>query len=84
MTTVDDFTFTGAGDEMLATLNHTDTDTVVRIRPDGRHTTVLSAADGLRNPTAIEARGDTVYVLDAAYVTADDPNLLVAGLRDLR
>ncbi|WP_329556589.1 hypothetical protein [Streptomyces sp. NBC_00696] len=71
MTTVDDFTFAGAGDEMLAALNHT-------------VTTVLTAADGLRNPTAIEVRGDTVYVLDAAYVTAEDPNLLVAGLRDLR
>ncbi|WP_369188069.1 hypothetical protein [Streptomyces sp. R08] len=82
MTTVDDFTFAGAGDEMLAALNHTDT--VVRIRPDGRHTTVLTAADGLRNPTAIEVRGDTFYVLDAAYVTAEDPNLLVAGLRYLR
>ncbi|MCX4815699.1 hypothetical protein OG601_34415 [Streptomyces sp. NBC_01239] len=71
MTTVDDFTFTGAGDDILAALNHTDT-------------TVLTAADGLQNPTAIEVRGTTVHVLNAAYVTAEDPNVLVAGLRDLR
>lgn len=82
LTTVDDFTFTGAGDEILVALNHTDT--VVRIRPDGHQTTVLTAADGLQNPTAIEVRGTTVYVLNAAYVTAEDPNVLVAGLRDLR
>ncbi|MFI6464038.1 hypothetical protein [Streptomyces sp. NPDC050538] len=82
LTTVDDFTFTGAGDEILAALNHTNT--VVRIRPDGHQTTVLTAADGLQNPTAIEVRGNSVYVLNAAYVTAEDPNVLVAGLRELR
>lgn len=82
LTTVDDFAFTGRGDEILAALNHTDQ--VVRIRPDGSHSTVLTAADGLQNPTAIQVRCGTVYVLDAAYVTAKDPNLLTVGLRELR
>jgi len=82
LTTVDDFTFTGVGDEMLVALNHTDT--VVRVREDGSRATVLSGADGLQNPTAIEVRGDTVYALNAAYVTGEDPNVLVAGLRELR
>ncbi|MEV6012752.1 hypothetical protein AB0M29_38990 [Streptomyces sp. NPDC051976] len=82
LTSVDDFTFTGRGDEILAALNHPNT--IVRIRPDGHRTTVLNAADGLQNPTSIEVRGTTVYVLNAAYVTAEDPNVLVAGLRDLR
>ncbi|MFJ9846897.1 hypothetical protein ACIRYZ_41990 [Kitasatospora sp. NPDC101155] len=82
LTTVDDFAFTGGGDEILAALNHVNQ--VVRIRPDGSHSTVLTAADGLQNPTAIQVRHGTVYVLDAAYVTAEDPNLLTVGLRDLR
>ncbi|MFB9443352.1 hypothetical protein [Dactylosporangium vinaceum] len=32
------------------------------------------------NPTSIAVRGDIVYVPDAAYTTADDPNLLLAVL----
>ncbi|MEV0411330.1 hypothetical protein AB0I68_11135 [Streptomyces sp. NPDC050448] len=82
LTTVDDFAFTGGGDEILAALHRVNQ--VVRIRPDGSHSTVLTAADGLRNPTAIEVRRGTVYVLDAAYATAEDPNLLTVRLRDLR
>ncbi len=82
LTTIDDFTFTGRGDEILATLNHTNQ--VVRVRPDGSRSTVLSAADGLQNPTTVLVRRGTVYVLDAAYATAKDPNLLTVGLRDLR
>jgi hypothetical protein len=42
---------------------------------------VLTAADGLRHPTSVAVRGTTVHVLSAAYVTADDPNLVVAHLR---
>ncbi|MFE4874998.1 hypothetical protein [Streptomyces sp. NPDC056682] len=81
LTTVDDFAFTGAGNEILAALNHPNT--VVRIGPGGALTTVLAAADGLENPTSVEVRGDTVYVLNAAYATAKDPNILAARLRDL-
>ncbi|MEV7045552.1 hypothetical protein [Amycolatopsis sp. NPDC051061] len=81
LTTIDDFAFTGSGDEILAALNHPNQ--IVRIRRDGTHTTVLSGSDGLQNPTAIEVRRGKVYVLDAAYVTQTDPNLLTAPLRDL-
>ncbi|MEU1628498.1 hypothetical protein ABZ746_24905 [Streptomyces sp. NPDC020096] len=81
LTTVDDFAFTGAGDEILAALNHTNT--VVRIGPDGAQSTVLTAADGLENPTSLLIRGGTVYVMDAAYVTAKNPNILAARRRDL-
>ncbi|WP_327181709.1 hypothetical protein [Streptomyces sp. NBC_01334] len=75
---IDDFAFTGRGDEILAARNAPNT--VVRIRPDGTSTTVLDATDGLQNPTSVALRGNDVYVLSAAYTTATDPNLLRARL----
>ena len=50
------------------------------IRPGGSQQTVLTAADGLSNPSAIAIRGDTVYVLSAAYLTQTDPNIMLAAL----
>jgi hypothetical protein len=75
---IDDFAFTGRGEEILAALNGPST--VVRIGRDGARSTVLTAADGLRNPTSVALRRGTAYVLSAAYTTADDPNLLLARL----
>lgn len=75
---IDDFAFTGRGDEVLAALNGPST--VVRIGAGGRTTTVLDAGDGLQNPTSLAIRAGLVYVLSAAYTTATDPNLLVAAL----
>lgn len=82
MVGIDDFAFTGRGDEILAALNAPNT--VVRIRPDGTSTTVLEATDGLQSPTSVALRGNDVYVLSAAYTTAADPNLLRARLRGHR
>jgi hypothetical protein len=85
---IDDFAFTGRGDDLLAALNGPNT--VIRVRPQdsgsgaGRDTTVLDAGDGLQNPTSVALRGDAVYVLSAAYTTATDPNLLRARLRGHR
>ncbi|MFE7028664.1 hypothetical protein ACFU9Y_00005 [Streptomyces sp. NPDC057621] len=76
---IDDFAFTGHGDDVLATLNTTNR--VVLIRSDGTRTTVLDTADGLQNPSSVALRGKEVYVLSAAYATATDPNLLRARLR---
>ncbi|WP_327332221.1 hypothetical protein [Streptomyces anulatus] len=78
LTGIDDFAFTGRGNEVLATLNAPNK--VVRIQPDGTSTTVLDAGDGLQNPTSVAVRGKEVYVLSAAYTTATDPNLLRARL----
>lgn len=75
---IDDFAFTGRGDRLLAALDGSSE--VVLVEPHGTHTTVLTAADGLQNPTSIALRGDTAYVLSAAYVTAQDPNLVLAHL----
>ncbi|MFD6496426.1 SMP-30/gluconolactonase/LRE family protein [Streptomyces sp. NPDC060188] len=76
---IDDFAFTGHGD-LLATLNGSSR--VALVRPDGSHSIVLTQADGLQNPTSVALRGHTVYVTSAAYVTAQDPNLLLARLND--
>ncbi|GAA3121670.1 hypothetical protein GCM10020254_81150 [Streptomyces goshikiensis] len=76
---IDDFAFTGHGDQIIAALNTVNQ--VALIQPDGLHTTVLTAADGLQGPTSIALRGDTVHVMSAAYLTAKDPNLILAHLR---
>ena len=76
---IDDFAFTGRGDRILAALNGPNE--VGLIAASGWHRTVLTAADGLQNPTSIAIRGTTVYVLSAAYLTAKDPNVLLAQLR---
>ncbi|WCD84996.1 Virginiamycin B lyase [Streptomyces xanthophaeus] len=78
LTGIDDFAFTGRGDQILAALNGPGE--VALVQPDGTRSTVLTAADGLQNPTSVALRGDTVHVLSAAYVTAEDPNLLLAHL----
>jgi sugar lactone lactonase YvrE len=75
---IDDFAFTGHGDQLLAALNGPSE--VALVQPDGSQTLVPTASDGLQNPTSIALRGHTVYVLSAAYVTAKDPNLLLAHL----
>ncbi|MFE9357586.1 NHL repeat-containing protein [Streptomyces olivaceoviridis] len=79
---VDDFDFTGHGDDVLVATNPGNE--VELVRGDGSHRTVLTAADGLQNPTAVARRGDRVYVADAAYFTAADPNVLGARLNEGR
>ncbi|MFB7776179.1 hypothetical protein [Streptomyces bauhiniae] len=76
---IDDFTFTGRGDSLLAAINKANIITLVR--PDGSHRTVLTADDGLENPTSLAVHGTALYVANGAYFTQQDPSLLVAGLR---
>jgi len=79
VTAIDDFSFTSAvGDTVLAAQNAISQ--VALILPDGTHTTVLTAADGLSNPSSVAVTGHTIYVTSAAYVTGKDPNLLTAQL----
>ncbi|WP_413805326.1 SMP-30/gluconolactonase/LRE family protein [Streptomyces sp. OE57] len=75
---IDDFAFTGRGNQLLAALNGPSQ--VALVQPDGSHSTVLTQADGLQNPTSIALSGNTVYVTSAAYITAQDPNLILAHL----
>jgi sugar lactone lactonase YvrE len=78
VTGIDDFAFTGQGDTVLAAQNSISQASI--IYPDGTHQTVLTAADGLSNPTSVAVRGSTVYVTSGAYSTGVDPNLLLAKL----
>ncbi|MCS0600046.1 hypothetical protein NX794_02160 [Streptomyces sp. LP11] len=76
---IDDFDFTGTGDTLLAAVNKDNE--VALVGADGGHTTVLTAADGLDNPTSIAVRGGTAYIASGAYFTGDDPNLLAARVK---
>ncbi|MFF7751540.1 hypothetical protein ACFZCP_20305 [Streptomyces sp. NPDC007971] len=76
---IDDFAFPGHGSSVLAALN--DTSQVVLVRRDGTRTVVLTPRDGLSNPASVAVRGRTLYVPSGAFVTRQDPNLLLARLR---
>lgn len=76
---IDDFAFAGSGDDQVIAALH-GISTVVRVGRHGKVDTLLTAADGLQNPTSIAVRGRTLHVLSAAYTTATDPNLLLATL----
>jgi hypothetical protein len=75
---IDDFTFTGLGDQILAAQNGINSASIVN--PGGTHEIVLTVADGLQNPTSVAVRGTTVYVASGAYLTHTDPNLMLARL----
>ncbi|GHE72580.1 hypothetical protein GCM10014715_28400 [Streptomyces spiralis] len=79
---IDDIAFTGAGDTLLAAINANNE--VDLVRPDGTHTVVLTAADGLQNPTSLTVRGTTAYIANGAYFTDEDPNVLAARLPSAR
>ncbi|MFF3576045.1 hypothetical protein [Streptomyces mirabilis] len=79
---IDDFAFTGRDDTLLAAINADNE--VALVRPDGSHTIVLTAADGLENPTSLAVRGTTAYVASGAYSTDNDPNVLAAGIPAVR
>lgn len=71
---IDDFAFTGSGDTLLAAINADNE--IALVEPSGRHTTVLTGADGIENPTSLAVRGTTAYIASGAYFTNNDPNLL--------
>ena len=75
---IDDFTFTGRGNTVLAAL--VPSDELALVRPNGTHTVVLTQEDGLSNPTSVAVRHRTVYVSSGAFFTLRDPNLLLAHL----
>ncbi|MEU8723213.1 hypothetical protein ACFV27_04290 [Streptomyces antimycoticus] len=75
---VDDFAFTGRGDQLLAALNIPSE--VVLITPGKANRIVLDESDGLQNTTALAVDGETVYVASGALTTGGDANLLTAHL----
>ena len=74
---IDDFSF-ASRDTILAAINFSSK--VALIHTDGRHRIVLTASDGLSNPTATAVCGHVLEVTSAAYFTKKDPNVLIAQL----
>jgi hypothetical protein len=77
---IDDFAFTGPAKSSPAIAALNGSSQVDLIAPDGAAQAVLTAANGLSNPTSVAVRANTVYINSAAYVTQTDPNLLLATL----
>ncbi len=77
MPSIDDFAFTGHGDTLLAARDSNEVDLV---RPSGTHTVVLTPADGLQTPTSVAVHDGKAYIPSAAYMTDEDPNLLIAHI----
>jgi len=76
LTSVDDFAFTGHGDQLLAALNLPSELALVTPGQDTR--VVLNGSDGLNNTTAVAVHNGTVYVTSGALTTGGDSNLLTA------
>jgi hypothetical protein len=74
---IDNFVFVPGTDLILAAL--VVANEVVLIQ-DGQAHPVLTAADGLSNPTCVEVRRGTVYVGSGAVAGGRDPNLLIARI----
>jgi hypothetical protein len=77
LTFLDDFVFVGVTDTVIGAENLGDE--VVLIRPDGQHSVLLKAGDGIEGPTAVAIDDGKLYVMSAAYVL-QDPNILVADI----
>lgn len=75
---VDNFTVLGRDNTILAALDQSSQ--VVLIKPGRPPQVVLTAADGLTNPTDVAVRHDTIYVTSAAYFTHTNASLLIAHL----
>ncbi|MEV4804412.1 hypothetical protein AB0K18_30795 [Nonomuraea sp. NPDC049421] len=76
---VDDFDFTGAGDELLAAINQSSK--LVRVGADGAGEVLLDSSDGMQGTTAVVVRGNRAYITNGANIVGKDSNLLVADLR---
>jgi hypothetical protein len=75
---IDDFDFTGRGDEVLAAVNQSSE--LVRVSADGTQETLLDSEDGMQGTTAVVVRGDRAYVTNGANLAGNDPTLMLARL----
>jgi hypothetical protein len=75
---IDDFDFTGRGEEILAALN--DTNELVGVAADGTHRVLLDGADGLQGTTAVVVREDIAFISNGALREGDRPALRAARL----
>jgi sugar lactone lactonase YvrE len=75
---IDNFTVVGCDDTIIAT--EIQTDQIEIIKPGQAPLVVLTAADGLSNPTDVKVHGNTLYVTSGAYFHLAGANLLVAHI----
>ncbi|MWK39870.1 hypothetical protein GEV43_41870 [Actinomadura sp. J1-007] len=76
---IDDFDFTGRGNEILAAINQSSE--FVRVDAGGARETLLDADDGMQGTTAVIVRGNRVYVTNGANLAGNDPTLMLAKLQ---
>jgi hypothetical protein len=75
---LDDFIFPGSDDTVI--IGADVENEVLIIAPDGSSRPVLTAADGLEGPTSVAIDRGHLYVLSGAFVSAKDPNIVVARI----
>jgi hypothetical protein len=73
---VDDFVFPGRSDRLIAAVDVQNE--VLVVNPDGSSTPILTAADGLEGPTSVALDRGRIYVMSAAFVSNQDPDIVVA------
>ncbi|WP_345611287.1 SMP-30/gluconolactonase/LRE family protein [Pseudonocardia adelaidensis] len=75
---IDDFDFTGRGDEILAAIN--DASELVGVAADGTHRVLLDGGDGLQGTTAVVVHEDTAFITNGALREGSRSALRVARL----
>ena len=77
LTGADDLIFPGRGDTALVALDRPSE--IVAVAPDGQWTVLLTAKNGVANPTSLAIRGNTVYIDNAAFFLGS-PTVMAATL----
>ena len=77
LTGADDLIFPGRGDTALVALDRPSK--IVAVAPDGHWNVLLTAQNGVANPTSLAIRGNTVYIDNAAFFIGS-PTILAATL----
>jgi hypothetical protein len=78
LTSIDDFAFIPGTNNVIAALNAANE--VAYVQSNGAHSIILTAADGLENPSAVAISHSTVYITNADYYTLMNPSLMEAPL----
>jgi hypothetical protein len=78
LTSIDDFAFVPGTNNVIAALNFANE--VAYVQANGTHSIILTAADGLQNPSAVAISGSMVYITNADYYTLKGPSVMEAPL----
>jgi hypothetical protein len=78
LTSIDDFAFIPGTNNVIAALNFANE--VAYVQANGSHSIILTASDGLENPSAVAISSSTVYITNADYYTLKGPSVIEAPL----